>query len=99
MKKIVLILAIAFGLSANAYSQYYESKNTRLGGGLFGRGWVWDDLSVAYTDGQGMLDHNGLPSLPGHDLEDDQSSPVGSGALLLLTFGAAYAVAKKHRKE
>ena len=99
MKKIVLILAIAFGLSANAYSQYYESKNTCLGGGLFGRGWVWDDLSIAYLDGQGMLDNNGLPVLPGHDLEDDQSSPVGSGALLLLTFGVAYAMAKKRCKE
>lgn len=99
MKKMVLILAIAFGLSANAYSQYFEGKNTRHGGGLFGRGEVWDELSKAHTDGQGMLSNNGLPALPGHDLEDDQSSPVGSGALLLLTFGAAYAVAKKHRKE
>ena len=30
MKKIVLILAIAFSLSANAYSQYFESKNTNI---------------------------------------------------------------------
>lgn len=99
MKKMVLILAIAFGLSANAYSQYFESKNTRYGGGLFGRGLLGDDLSKAYANGHGMLNNNGLPALPGHDLEDDQSSPVGSGALLLLTFGAAYAVVKKHRKE
>lgn len=99
MKKTILILAIAFGLSVNAYSQYFESKNTRHGGGLFGRGWVCDESSKAHTDGQGMLNNNGLPALPDHDLEDDQTSPVGSGALLLLTFGAAYAVAKKHRKE
>lgn len=99
MKKMVLILAIAFGLSANVYSQYFESKNTRHGGGLFGRGLVWDELSKAHTDGHGMLNNNGLPVLPGHDLEDDQSSPLGAGVLLLLTFGAAYAAVKKHRKE
>lgn len=100
MKKMVLILAIAFGLSANVYSQYFGSKNTRYGGGLFGRGLVNDEIYYgSHTDEHGMLNNNGLPALPGHDLEDDQSSPMGSGALLLLTFGAAYMVAKKRREE
>ena len=99
MKKTILILAIAFGLGANAYPQYFASKNNHYGGGLFGRGVVSDEISKDNIDGLGMLYSDDLPGLPGHDFEDDQTSPVGSGALLLFTFGAAYAVAKKHRKE
>ena len=99
MKKMVLILAIAFGLSANAYSQYFESKNTRHGGGLFGRGLVIDEMSKDNMDGIGMLNNNGLPGLPGHDFEDDQTSTLGSGVLLMLSFGVSYFVAKRRKEE
>ncbi len=37
------------------------------------------------------------PGLPGHKLPDDQNAPLGSGALLLIGFGAAYAMSKKKK--
>jgi len=40
----------------------------------------------------------GMPGLPGeHGLEDNQDAPLGGGALLLIGFGAAYAMSKKNK--
>lgn len=36
-----------------------------------------------------------LPNLPGHGQSDNQDAPIGGGALLLIGFGAAYALTKK----
>ena len=97
MKKTMLVLAITLGLCANAYSQYFVSVDKHNNRGLFCRGIVGDELYY----GAGLdryFNNNDLPLLPFHDLEDDQSAtPIGSGALLLLAFGATYAVAKKRR--
>jgi len=41
----------------------------------------------------------GMPGLPGeHGLEDNQDAPLGGGALLLIGFGAAYAMNKRSKK-
>ncbi len=41
----------------------------------------------------------GNPFLPGHGESDDQNaSPLGGGALLLIGFGAAYALKKRNEK-
>ena len=55
--------------------------------GLFGRG------------DNGAKDDATLPGLPSqHGLTDNQSAPLGSGALMLIGLGAAYAMTKKSKK-
>ena len=64
------------------------------GGGLFGRG--------ASPVGVGSGFKNGSPflALPGsHGFDDDAEAPIGSGALLLVGFGAAYLMTKKRKEE
>ena len=99
-KKIILICAAVFCLNLTSFSQNFASTDNPTGGGLFGRGIVsdnyYDGASLGY---RGILNNNDLPALPGHNLEGDQPAPVGSGALLLLGFGAAYAFAKKRKRE
>ena len=100
MKKIVLILAIVLCLSANAYSQYYASKDNKYGGGLFSRGLVSDEEYYgAGMNRQGLLSNDVLPRLPGHDMEGDQPAPLGGGMAVLTVLGAAYLVSKKRREE
>lgn len=52
---------------------------------------------------RGVADENGtkdfaLPSLPAHEQTTNQNAPLGSGALLLIGLGAAYAMTKKSKK-
>lgn len=87
MKKTILTIAILLGLSVGAFAQ----------GGLFGYGAVPDEqyYNAGTRDepsGSGFL-------LPGeHGLTGDQTAPVGSGALLLIGFGAAYALKQRKAK-
>jgi len=53
-------------------------------GGLFRRGYE-----------EGTRENDAVPSLPGHGKTDNQPAPLGGGALLLIGFGAAYALSKK----
>ena len=95
MKKLALTFAIVLSFSLGAFAQ----------GGLFQYGDVSDEDyygSVYYGYDQfDMRDpsSSGLfPKLPSHGVEENQNAPLGSGALLLIGFGAAYAAAKR-RKE
>jgi hypothetical protein len=87
MKKLALTFAIVLGLSFGAFAQ---------GGGLFQYG--EENTSVLREGGDEPL----LPTFPEHGLFQNQDAgtptPIGSGALLLIGFGAAYAAAKR-RKE
>ena len=40
----------------------------------------------------------GNPNLPGHGETGNQNAPLGGGALLLIGFGAAYALKKRNEK-
>lgn len=100
MKKTTFIIAILFGLSISTYAQ---------NGGLFGYGEKAEEESnfiAWYSFYQneeidnslfGLLRSNPLPGLPNHGESDNQDAPLGGGALLLIGFGAAYAL-KKRRK-
>ena len=67
----------------------------KKGGGLFGFGAVSDESSY----GASFIDGSTLPLLPSHFNNDNQdAAPLGSGALLLIGFGAAYALGKKSKK-
>ena len=86
MKKTLLTIAIVLGMTIGAVAQ-------EDGGGLFGMGPQRSGYSMCeeQTVNRGLL---GLPTQ--HGLDDDQT-PLGTGALLLIGFGAAYAL-KKRRK-
>ena len=93
MKKLVLTIAVVLGMTLGASAQYFAKNDAQpnQGGGLFGRGMVSDEIFYGAAG-------NGLPLLPLHNQDGDQDAPLGSGALLLIGFGAAYA-ASKRRKE
>lgn len=87
MKKTLLSIAILIGLATNTSAQ------------------------ITLTDGNGIFDLSGesqnnrsgseIPSLPNeHILTGNQEgnfAPLGGGALLLIGFGAAYALSKKRQ--
>ena len=90
MKKLVLTIAVVLGMTLGASAQHFsDNGQSSQGGGLFGRG------NTPQYDGEGG---SGTPLLPLHGQTDYQDAPLGSGALLLIGFGAAYA-ASKRRKE
>ena len=91
MKKLALTIAIVFGLGMGLYAQ----------GGLFQYGAVSDEeyYGAGYYDANNNFRTGPLfPGLPGHGENNNQSAPLGSGALLLIGFGAAYALKKRSEK-
>ena len=92
MKKLVLTIAIVLGMTLGASAQMYSSNNNApQGGGLFQKGANPDRTSTG--SGTPLL-----PSLGQDGNQDAQNGPIGSGALLLIGFGAAYAMSKKRKK-
>ena len=94
MKKTLLTIAIVLGISMSSFAQ----------GGLFQYGEVSDEDyyygSVWYALDQNSVfqrDNLGLfaPGLPIHGETDNMDAPLSSGALLLIGFGAAYALKKR----
>ena len=83
MKKSLLTIAILLGLSLGAFAQ----------GGLFGFGSTRESESYSSRENNGSLMN--LPDT--HGDTNDHAAPLGSGALLLIAFGAAYAL--KRRKK
>ena len=88
MKKTIITLAIIFDLGIGAFAQ----------GGLFQYGAVSDEEYYGSGWYDGNLRGNQTPLLPGHGLDTNTDAPLGGGVLLLLGFGAAYAM-KKRREE
>ena len=96
MKKQVLTAAIILGFAMGSFAQ-----NQPDNGGLFQRGPVYDGMS---RDGGTFS-----LCLPGHNFtthwnggsqgHDDELLPLGSGTLLFVGFGAAYALSKRKKKE
>jgi len=82
MKKLALTLAIVLGLSMASFAE---------GGGLFGQGQTVEENSPATA----LYNRSGSPVLPGHGQGGNQPAPVGSGIVVLIGLGAAYAAAKK----
>jgi hypothetical protein len=96
MKKLVLTAAIILGFVMGSFAQ-----NQQNNGGLFNRG---------ATNDKGTRDGGTFSlCLPGHNFttnwnggsqgHDDDLLPLGNGALLLIGFGAAYAMAKRKKKD
>ena len=96
MKKLVLTAAIILGFVMGSFAQ-----NQQNNGGLFNRG---------ATNNKGTRDGGTFSlCLPGHNFttnwnggsqgHDDELLPLGNGALLLVGFGAAYALSKRKKKD
>lgn len=93
MKKLVLTAAIVLGFAMSTYADGIFQNNENNNNGLFGRGATPEQNRDAVT-----------PFLPNHGVEtngdaDNQPTPLGSGAILLIGFGAAYAISKKNKKD
>ena len=92
MKKLALTIAIVLGMSIGAFAQ----------GGLLGYGFVgeqngWNNSWSTYNWNRGALNMPSLPTTFG-ETNDQPAAPLGSGALLLIGFGAAYAMKKRSKK-
>ena len=92
MKKTIITLAIVLGMALSVSAQW--------GGGLFQRGAVSDEDFYGAVYGYQDRDNGGLLNLPSsHGDTNDQGAPLGGGVLLLIGFGAAYAVKKQSFKK
>ena len=90
MKKTLLTIAIVLGMTLGAMAQ-------KQGGGLFGmgeqRGYMTEQED-SYRTGAGLLS---LPGYHGDSNDQPGDAPLGTGALLLIGFGAAYALKKRQK--
>ena len=86
MKRIAITFAIVLGIAISASAQNR---------GLFDRGPEHGESYGTYdrTSNGGLM----LPTSHGTNT-DQEGAPIGSGALLLIGFGAAYAL-KKRKKQ
>ena len=100
MKKLIVTLAIIFGLEMTPFAQ----NNALGGGGLLQRGdtprydcygnWGnWGDLGWTRTGPIviGLLNQ--------HNISDDYDSPLGPGIAILAALGGVYLVAKRRKEE
>ena len=91
MKKTILTLVIILGITLGASAQ---------NGGLFGKGpnrGYYDEYYDEYDTREGVFNFS-LPNSHG-ETGDQNGTPLGSGALLLIGFGAAYVgLKRKNRK-
>lgn len=85
MKKLVLTIAIVLGVTLGAAAQER---------GLFDRGPEGYQSSGNNRTAESLL----LPTQHGSSGDQPTSSPIGGGALLLIGFGAAYALKKRSKK-
>ena len=91
MKKLALTIAVVLGMAIGASAQCFDNSVQYQGGGLFGRGEA--------RDGAAGGNNVSSPLLPAHGQTTNQdAAPLGSGALLFIGFGAAYAMSKKSKK-
>jgi len=99
MKRLALTLAIILTMTLGATAQN--------GGGLMGRGSLqseYADWDASWSSGQDLLNRTSTNTfligfVNGHNLDNNQDAPLGSGIALLLGLGGAYLVAKKRKKE
>lgn len=113
MKKLFLILAIvllaSLGAKAQSSDGYWISSTNNSYTEEY---YDWSEFTkllemfvavdgIDWRNGRDAIDDIHFPG--GHGWTDHTTggdpAPIGSGVLLLISFGGAYAVAKKHRKE
>lgn len=110
MKKIALTIAIVLGFGLSVFAQQpdrglFQRGELQPDEYYYNYDYNYNSLWFAMDQnlyGGGLfsfLRSGMLPDLPGHNQDTNQPAvPIGSGTLLLLGFGAAYAM-KKNRKK
>lgn len=86
MKKLTLAIAIVLGMTIGASAQ---------NNGLYQRGFTSDEMQYGANNRNSELV---LPSVHGSP-DDANGTPVGSGIVVLMGLGAAYAFAKKRNND
>ena len=108
MKKLALTIAIVLGISIFTYAQTEKAGGLFQYGAAsqeeesYGTAWISLDQNNQTNEDGGLFSllRNGslnLPGFPDHDQDTNQTAPLGSGALLLIGFGAAYALKKRQK--
>ena len=87
MKKLALSIAIVLGMTIGASAQ---------NNGLYQRGFTSDEMQYSANNRTNELV---LPSSHGGTDDVSGTSPVGSGIVVLMGLGAAYAFAKKRNND
>jgi len=95
MKKLVLTAAILMGFVMGSYAQHSLFEGQKASGGLFSRGSI-EDVSKGEDIGLWLPTHNVIGNA---DADVEPEAPLGGGALLLIGFGAAYAMSKRNKKD
>jgi len=105
MKKLFLtaVLLMGFTMGTNAQNIWVSGWQTQ-GGGLFGRGRTpenqmrgWSDDGFLFFPGHGSYGNWNSDPDGWTDYPPDPVVPLGGGTLLLIGFGAAYAMKKRQK--
>lgn len=97
MKRIAFIMAIVLCMGFGCFAQ------NQLGGGLFQYGEISQEdyyygSMYALDQTKTFVNNNVdpiLPNLPGHGLDHNENAPLSGGVILLIGFGAVYALKKR----
>ena len=95
MKKLALTIAIVLGVTAGAMAQGFAS-------GVFQRGTAVEDPNDASTLFSNNRTASVLPGMPAHNVDANQnadSTPLGSGIVVLAALGGAYLVGKRRKED
>ena len=107
MKKIALTIAIVLGIGLCSYAQNggglfgygevaVEEEEDVAGSAWYSLGQDEDLDMGLFTNLRNT--YNIKPNLPNHGQDDNMDAPLGSGALLLIGLGTAYALKKRSKK-
>ena len=107
MKKLALTIAIVLGFCFSTFAQtenaggLFQYGNTNEEEEYIGSAWFALDQNNNVNQDEGLfslLRAGFTPGLPGHNSDQNETAPLGGGALLLIGFGAAYALKKRSKK-
>ena len=93
MKKLFLTAAILLGLAIGSSAQGFQHN-----GGILQRCPISDEQTRGDDVGLFLPGHNFTTNWDSNEQGYDES-PLGSGALLLVGFGAAYALSRRKKEE
>ena len=98
---MAIVLGMGLGLSAQQNDGGLFQRGEVSQDGYYGSAWYIIDQNINMNGGGlfGLVRSGIMPDLPDHNQDTNQPSvPVGGGAVLLCSLGAAYALRKRLRE-